>query len=117
MILVRDGAMSSVTDNRIRYLILETLYEVAQDEDASPWGFDRSSLERSLNVSEKDMDTNVLYLERKGLVKLTQASNVLWFRAKITSFGVEVFENKKRYEEEFPFVKAQNPKRKVGSRK
>ena len=111
------GKMSSVTDNRIRYRVLEILYEVAQDEDVSPWGLDRSSMQGTLQVSERDMDANVMYLERKGLIRLTQASNVLWFRAKITSFGVDVFENKKRYEEDFPFVKAANPKRKTRSRK
>jgi len=109
--------MSSLADNRIRYQILETLYEVALDEEASPWGVDRDSMQRTLNVSERDMDSNMMFLERKGLVKLTEASNVLWFRAKITSFGIDVFGNKKRYEEEFPFVKAGNPEGEAGSRK
>ncbi len=104
------GEMSSVTEYQIRYLIMKALYETAGDEEASPWGVDRSSMLKILQVSERDMDANMMFLERRGLVRLTQASNVLWFRAKITSFGIKVFENKKRYEEEFPFVKAADSK-------
>jgi len=105
--------MSSVEDYRIRYRILELLYEVAHDEDASPWGVDRGSMQKSLEVPEENIDANMLYLERKGLVKITHASNVLWFRAKITSFGAVVFENKEQYVEQFPFVKTENPKRRA----
>ena len=94
---------------------MDTLYKLFEDKDANPWGLDRSSLQNALRVPEREMDANVMFLERKGLVKLTQASNVLWFRAKITSFGKEVFANKKRYEEEFSFVTAGDSEGKIES--
>lgn len=60
-----------------------------------------------LNVQENLMDSNMLYLEQKGLVKLVKVMGSLWELATITAFGIDVIENKQTYKERFPFVTVQ----------
>ncbi len=97
--------MSITTPEEVRLEILEFLHKMSR-EDITGWGVDRDMLQRKLGIPEKDMDANILYLAQRNLVQLVQAQNVLWLWARITPFGSEVIQNKKAYEQQFPFLKA-----------
>jgi hypothetical protein len=60
-----------------------------------------------LNTPENLMDSNMLYLEQKGLVKLVRTMGSLWELARITAFGIDVIENKEMYKQQFPFIEVQ----------
>ena len=95
--------MASLTNEEIRRRILEILYKNAKDEIGG-WGVDRHAMLDILQVSEGDMDSNMLYLSRFGLVSIKESIHVLWHWAKISDFGINVYENKEKYAEEFLFL-------------
>jgi len=100
--------MPSVTSEELCLQILEVLYDLSK-EAASTWGVNRDTLLKALQVSEKDMDANVMYLAQRNMVAVTQADRVIWFLATITPFGKDVVENRQLYERRFPFLKAGKP--------
>jgi len=102
--------MSEVTHDEIRLQILEFLYKFEQEEPSS-WGVDRSTLQRQLGISERDMDYNVTYLSQRALVRTVQAENVLWYIARLSRYGRDVVENKKLYERQFPFLRPATSKK------
>jgi hypothetical protein len=100
--------MESLTNEEIRNRILEILYKNAKEEIGG-WGIDRYAMLDILQVSEGDMDSNMLYLSRFGLVSIKESIHVLWHWAKISDFGINVYENKEKYTEEFLFLSSQTP--------
>ncbi|RJS74319.1 hypothetical protein CW712_06765 [Candidatus Bathyarchaeota archaeon] len=97
--------MSSITDDEVRWRILEILAEESRKKP-SVWGVHRSTIQESLGIPEKNMDYNMVYLAQNGLVKLVQVQSSVWLWAKLTLLGMDVLENRSFYEERFPFVKA-----------
>ena len=94
------------SNNEIRILILQHLYRLYHEDPGSIGIYSVKMLEL-LKVQENLMDSNVLYLEQKRLVKLEKVLGSLWACARITAFGIDVIENKKMYEQQFPFIAVQ----------
>lgn len=88
----------------IRCKILEILKKYSEEEEAGEWGMDRYAILEALSIPEKDLDYNMIYLSRNGLVKTRQSMGVLWYFARITSLGKDVVENCSQYVETFPFI-------------
>ncbi|MCW4030867.1 MAG: hypothetical protein NWE80_00705 [Candidatus Bathyarchaeota archaeon] len=96
--------MALVTGDEVRYRILEFLHKKSK-EDPPVQRVHRSTLIAALRIPEEDMDLNMTYLAINNLVKFTQAPNVLWLWATITTLGKDVMERgKERYSERFPFI-------------
>lgn len=95
--------MSIITNEDVRFQMLEILYNNAKEEIGS-WGVERNAMRDILKIPEKDMDFNMLYLTRYGLVATKKSIYVQWHWAKITDVGKNVFENKEEYVEQFPFI-------------
>ena len=94
--------MSSINHDEIRHRILETLYKFAQENPES-FGLTKETLEQILKIPEKKIFFNISYLDEKGLVTIFRGIGT-WFHAKITAFGIDVIENKEKYDEDFPFL-------------
>jgi len=95
--------MSSITNDEIRHGILEILYKFAQENPSSIFG-NKKAMHEALQISEKRMDFNMLYLEQKVLVKLFKTLGALWSGAEITAYGIDVIEDKDKYSKQFPFI-------------
>jgi hypothetical protein len=96
--------MSSITDDEIRVRILQILTEEAK-KGSLIWGVHRSTVLEVMNIPDRNLDYNVSYLAKNGMVKLVKAHIGEWVWAAITSVGRDVLENPTRYEERFPFTK------------
>jgi len=95
----------SSSDDQARFNILELLYNRQQNNPAGS-GVDRAIIQDALKLSEKQLDTNMSYLEEKNLVSLVRLSGSQWTFAKINVDGVDVIENKERYADKFSFTQA-----------
>lgn len=95
-----------MSNNEIRSLILQHLNKLFHEEPESV-GLYREKMLELLNTQENVMDSNMLYLEEKGLVRLRKVLGSLWACATITAFGIDVIENKEKYEQRFPFITVQ----------
>ena len=93
----------SVSDNQVLLDILELLYKRISDDPAS-LGVDRAIIQSTLQISPKQMDDNMSYLEERNLVALAGSASGKWTFAKIAADGIEVIENKDRYADKFPFT-------------
>ncbi len=94
-----------VPDDHIRLSILTLLYKRCQENPESP-GIDRAIIEATFGLTKKQLDTNMLQLEEKGLVALSRIGPS-WVLAKITEDGFEAVENKEKYAEKFSSNKPQ----------
>lgn len=94
------------SNNEIRYSILQHLYRL-HFEDPSSFGIARVELLRLIGTQENLMDSNMLYLEEKGLVRLEKVMGSLWAWARVTALGIDVIENKEMYKQRFPFITVQ----------
>jgi hypothetical protein len=94
------------SNDDIRISILQHLHRLYY-EDPKSVGINRVEMLKLLNVQENLMDSNMLYLEQKSLVKFLKVMGSLWAWASITSFGIDVIENKHMYEQQFPFISVQ----------
>lgn len=88
----------------VRMKILQHLYDYEQHSPGT-LGINRDDMLVFLGISENQMDFNMLYLEDKALVKLYKTLGFLWRMASITSYGTDIIENKKDFENQFPFLK------------
>ena len=95
--------MPQISHDEIRHRILEILYRYAQ-QNPSSFGLGREAILEVLKIPEETVHFNMLYLEEKGLVRLSTVIGG-WLQARITAFGIDVVENKARFSEEFPFIK------------
>jgi hypothetical protein len=98
--------MSTLDDDQIRLATLKILLNNAK-EDPGSFGVDRATLQKALGVSEKEMDFNMIYLEERGLVRLTKFMGSLWAYASISAYGMDVVAHRDRFADKFPFTKAQ----------
>lgn len=94
------------SNDEIRISILQHLYTFFH-QDPKLIGINRAQMLELLNNQENLMDSNMLYLEQKGLVKLIKTMGSLWELAMITAVGIDVIENKEMYKKQFPFVTIQ----------
>jgi len=86
-----------------RSIILEILYYHEQENPGS-FGLDRKEMIPLLKLPLNVIDRNVLYLEDKRLIKLEKYLGALWGFARITSYGIDVVEQKEKYQDQFPFI-------------
>ena len=93
----------STSDDQVRFTILELLYNRKENNPAGS-GVDRAIIQDALKLDEKQLDSNMSYLEEKSLVSLVRLSGSQWTFAKITVDGVDVIENKERYADKFSFT-------------
>ena len=90
------------SNDEIRLQILEILNEYELDNPARI-GPDRNMMLDLLKekfgteVNDRLMDSNMLYLEKKNLVRLYKGPSQPWYNANITSSGIDVIENKGRF--------------------
>ena len=97
--------MSSVTgEDILRGRILKLLYEMSKEEP-SPYGVHRTAVMEAMGITEAAMDNAMMFLARNNLVTLTEALNVFWLWAKITSTGQAAIEDTVKYSQRFPFLK------------
>ncbi len=95
----------STSDDQICLDILELLYRNLKNSPKTS-GIDRAIIQDSLKITEKQMNLNMSYLEDKALVTVSRNIGSQWTFAKITVDGIDVIENKERYAEKYPFVRA-----------
>ncbi|MEM2129229.1 MAG: hypothetical protein QXI71_03185 [Candidatus Bathyarchaeia archaeon] len=95
--------MPSYTEDEIRLRILQLLAKPPK-KGASVWGVHKSIIREAIPVPERDIDVNISYLARNGLVKLVQVHGADWLWARITPVGLDVLQNPARYEERYTFV-------------
>jgi hypothetical protein len=95
--------MSVKKNEEIRFRMLEILYKNFKEE-VGGWGVDRHAMFEQIDVTEKDMDYNMLYLTRNGLANIKESAYVQWHWAKISDLGIAVIESKEQYIEQFPFL-------------
>ena len=98
--------MPPLTEEEIRLRIMHLLAKPPR-KGTSVWGTHRSVIQEAMSaVTERDIDVNIAYLARNGLVKLIQVHGADWLWAKITPVGLEVLRDPARYEERYSFVSA-----------
>ena len=83
--------LNVITSEDVQRQILGVLLEAAR-ADPTGWGVDRSLMQQRLKVPEKNMDANMAFLARKGLVRLVEVPNFYWLWAKLTPYGVRYAE-------------------------
>jgi len=98
--------MSLFTDDQVRYLILNFLYQQEREKPDTFTDRDRDTMQRLLKLPENQMDFNMKYLDQKGLVRLELAGGAPWWCANITAFGIDVLEHKETFKHQFSFTNA-----------
>ena len=94
-------------DNKeIRRKILEYIHKI--DEESPRHYVGRGELIGCLGIDEKRVDSNVLYLEEKGYLKLLKTLGSLFQSAQITSYGKDLVEDPEQFNSEFPINITQN---------
>lgn len=95
--------MSAVTNDQLRYRMLEILYKFAQD-NARSLGLERAKMKELLQVPDNIMDFNISYLADKRLIKLFLAGGEPWMCAEITAYGIDVIEHQDNFKTQLPFI-------------
>jgi len=94
-------------DNKeIRRNILEYLYQM--DEENPQNLISKEEIISFLGVEGKKIDSNIIYLEEKGYVKLEKYIGALFGHARITSYGKDLVENPEEFNSKFPIHVTQN---------
>jgi len=75
------------SDKEIRLKILQVLHEANKSKPGSY--SDRAVFKEKLQLEGAELDSNILYLEEKGYVKLLKGIGSNFFSAKITSNGID----------------------------
>jgi hypothetical protein len=94
--------MSEVTNDSIRYQILEIFYNRATQ--GTDWRVSREELKKLLSIEEKKIDFNVFYLHDRKLASIRELSGNNWYKATITGKGIDVIEHKQKFSDEYPFI-------------
>jgi hypothetical protein len=94
--------MPETTNDEIRYKILQVLYEIALR--GTDWRVQRSYLKTKLNVDEKLIDFNVFYLDSRKLAQVVGLKDGNWGQVRITGEGIDVYEHKLQFVNQFPFM-------------
>ncbi len=94
-------------DNKeIRGKILDYIYQ--KDEEKPRYMASRQELIDFMGIDNNKVDTNVLYLEDKGYLKLLKGMGALFFFAQITSEGKDLVEDPHQFHLKFPIHVTQN---------
>jgi len=86
-----------------RLLILEMLYKTAENRPEHPY-LNRENFLSELNVRARHIDFNIDYLTQNGLIERQRFMGPPKYMVKITDYGIDVIENKKRYVGQYPFL-------------
>ena len=86
--------------NQIRKVLLELLYRL--DEKNPNVFHKRELLKEELNLSDKQLDPNVLYFKGCGYIDITEVCGINFYSAKITFLGKRLVENEQEFHDEFP---------------
>jgi hypothetical protein len=103
LVSVVNPMSTPISNDKLTIDILQLLYNRVSDNPEGS-GVDRAIIQATVNVSEKQMDDSIAYLETNGLVSVSRAGGSKWTFAKITGDGIDVVENKERYAEKFTFT-------------
>ena len=95
--------MPEISNDEIRYKILEILYKVAL-KGGPNWQVKRSYLRNHLSVDESLVDFNVFYLADRDLARIIKRSGN-WETVVITGEGIDVYEHKLDFASQYPFIK------------
>ena len=98
--------MRFMDNKEIRRKILEYVYKI--DEESPRHYVSRGELIKFLEIDEKRVDSNVLYLEEKGYLKLLKTLGSLFQSVQITSYGKDLVEDPEQFNLEFPLNITQN---------
>jgi hypothetical protein len=96
--------MPEISNDEIRYKILEVLYKIALRE-GSDWKVKRPYLKNKLKIDQHLIDFNVKYLNDRGLARIIVWSGRNWDSAVITAKGIDVYEHKSDFANQYPFMK------------
>jgi repressor of nif and glnA expression len=77
--------------DEIQKHILEILVEETE-KNPTGYGVHRSIMQKAVDISDKDMDFIMAFLEQRGLVKLVEAPNYSWLWAKVTPAGKRIIQ-------------------------
>jgi hypothetical protein len=77
--------------DEIQKHVLEFLVEETA-KNPSGYGVHRSIMQKAIDMSDKDMDFIMAFLEQRGLVKLIEAPNYSWLWAKVMPAGKRVIQ-------------------------
>ncbi len=94
--------MPEISNDEVRYKILQVLYETATK--SADWRVQRSYLKTKLNLDEKQIDFNLLYLDSRKLAQVTEARDSNWEQVRITGKGIDVYEHKLKFVDRYPFI-------------
>ena len=92
-----------ISNDKVRFNILKILYDDFH-RDSYSFGMSRAEVKELLKVPDAFMDSNVFYLQDKGLIHIMRIAGGAWTTAKIIAFGIDVIEDKEKYKDAFPFV-------------
>ena len=95
--------MATPSNDEIRYKILEILHRTAY-RGGSHWEVKRSYLKNHLKVGDNQLDFNVWYLHDRGLAEVKKISKGNWETVVIKGKGIDVFEHKSQFAEQYPFI-------------
>ncbi len=102
--MISEQSSFDVTDAvELRRCILKSLYEMFKDHPYAP--IELIYLEETCNVTAKDLNWNIVYLEKCGYLEIDRSSDCppyISCAATITAEGIDLVENKKRFLERFP---------------
>jgi hypothetical protein len=104
----KDKDASVLTYDEIRYSILKALYKKAETNPHNS-GVSEKELIEILNVDEKTLQFNLIYLEQEKLIEtlnLITINNKTFGPKRITSPGINVIEHKEENKNRFPFLTA-----------
>lgn len=96
--------MPKLSNDEIRYKILEILYKVAS-KSGSNWQVLRSYLIGHLKINENLVDFNVFYLADRDLARIMKYRGGNWEIVVITGKGIDVYEHKVDFVSQYPFIK------------
>ena len=94
--------MPEISNDEIRYKILEVLYNVASK--GTDWRVKRSFLISKLKLDERLIDFNLLYLDSRKLAQVVQLRDNNWDTVRITGKGIDVYEHKLKFASQYPFI-------------
>ena len=95
--------MSIMSDDQIRYRILQILHKAAKDNPVS-FGLEKEKMQGLLKISKDQIEFNMSYLEQKGLVRRSGFLGPPYWFATITAFGIDVVEHGEMFAKQFPFM-------------
>ena len=96
---------ASISDDQARNEILQLLHK-RQTENPNNSGLDRAIIQDAINLSEKQLESNMSYLQEKALITFSRSAGSKWVFAEITVEGIKAITGEVKFEnnlyESFP---------------